>query len=132
VPVVRASARGWRPTVLRVPGARAGPPNLIPLYGNEARVDGSDTAAFRWLRRNTAPTDTVVNEPTTDASLWMYADENVRPLLAMQPFRVSAPREYQERQLTRHLIKRDALRANPQFSLVFHEDNVFVFPYNRR
>jgi hypothetical protein len=53
-------------------------------FGNQARVDGSSEAAFRWLDAHTDRSDTVVNEPSVDGSLWMYTQHGVKPLLGLR------------------------------------------------
>jgi Family of unknown function (DUF6541) len=53
-------------------------------FGNQARVDGSSEAAFRWLDVHSDRADTVVNEPNVDGSLWMYTQRGVKPLLGLR------------------------------------------------
>jgi hypothetical protein len=57
----------------------------IMTAGNQARVDSDSEAAFQWLAMHTNENETVINEPTADGSLWMYAQRGVKPLLALAP-----------------------------------------------
>jgi len=60
----------------------------LATAGNQARVDSTSEAAFRWLATHSNGNETVINEPTADGSLWMYAQDGVKPLLgwATPPF----------------------------------------------
>ena len=60
---------------------------------SQARVDRNAEAAFRWLHDHGRRDETVVNEPNVDGSLWMYAQEGVKPLLGWAPTSLSSFRE---------------------------------------
>jgi D-galactosaminyltransferase len=57
----------------------------VGTIGNQARVDGSSEAAFQWLESHADASDTVVNDPVADSSLWMYALYGVKPLIGWAP-----------------------------------------------
>jgi len=56
----------------------------MKTFGNQARVDESSEAAFRWLDSHARSNDIVVNEPNVDGSLWMYTQHGVKPLLGLR------------------------------------------------
>jgi len=57
---------------------------------SQARVDRADEAAFRWMHDHVHEDETVVNEADVDGSLWMYAQDGVRPLLGWAPSSLSS------------------------------------------
>jgi len=60
---------------------------------SQARVDRADEAAFRWMHDHVHEDETVVNEADVDGSLWMYAQDGVRPLLGWAPSSLASFRE---------------------------------------
>jgi hypothetical protein len=71
--------------------------------------------------RHARPAETVVNEPQTDASLWMYPDEHVKPLLAMEGrrLRLSLQRWMRHQQLRcRAVDPRGATREPSPFVML--------------
>jgi hypothetical protein len=62
-------------------------------FSSQARVDNAVEDGFRWLRDHVGPDETVVNEPSVDGSLWMYPQEDVKPLMGWGPASLASFRE---------------------------------------
>jgi hypothetical protein len=81
-------------------------------FVNQAVVSKSSLDAFTWLRQHESAGDTVLVRPNTDGGLWMYAEDAVRPLVALTPLqpRTRVPQDLADRLYLVHhasLIGRD-------------------------
>jgi hypothetical protein len=94
---------------------------------SQARVDRAAEAAFRWLHHHVHGDETVVNEASVDGSLWMYAQEGVKPLLGWAPTSLSSFREKYATSDWKNrvylLANVERIGENPRIAELAHEYN---------